>query len=444
MKKTAIILITLATLLVGGTAASAQGKWGADSVECLKYLSYYREYYKQKAYNDAIPNWRKAYKLCPATSSQNLLIEGTTLVRQLISSNSSNPAYVRSLIDTLLTLQDQRAELYPKYAVTALNNKGNYMATYLKNDSERRFEGYEGIITKIGNQTKSNILVFDLQTAIELYQEGSIDAEKVINIYQRNVALLEESKPKNQVEIDQNEKAANDMSSLFAGSKVASCDHLVEIFTPRLEADKENLELATNIVKIMTITDDCTSNDLFLNAVTTMYKLSPSANSAYYLYKLHSSNGNVDEAVKYMEEAIANEGSDASTDASWSYELAVFCYKNARNAKAYELCNTVANSSCPEDLKGKAYFLMGNIWSSTTCGGDEISRRAPFWVACDYMNKAKAADPSLAAEADKFISQFRVYFPQAADAFMYDITDGQSYTVSCGGLRATTTVRTIK
>jgi len=27
---------------------------------------------------------------------------------------------------------------------------------------------------------------------------------------------------------------------------------------------------------------------------------------------------------------------------------------------------------------------------------------------------------------------------------MYDITDGQSYTVSCGGMRATTTVRTQK
>ena len=42
------------------------------------------------------------------------------------------------------------------------------------------------------------------------------------------------------------------------------------------------------------------------------------------------------------------------------------------------------------------------------------------------------------------IGQYSAYFPQAAEAFMYDITNGQSYTVSCGGLRATTTVRTTK
>ena len=87
---------------------------------------------------------------------------------------------------------------------------------------------------------------------------------------------------------------------------------------------------------------------------------------------------------------------------------------------------------------------MGTIWGSMSCGGDEISRRAPYWVACDFMQKAKAADPSLTEDCNRMISHYSVYFPQTADAFMYDLTNGQSYTVSCGGLRATTTVRTQK
>ena len=95
-----------------------------------------------------------------------------------------------------------------------------------------------------------------------------------------------------------------------------------------------------------------------------------------------------------------------------------------------------------EAMAGKAYFLIGNIWGATRCGGDEISRRAPYWVACDYMNKAKAADPSLTEEANRYIGQYSVYFPETAEAFMYDVTRGQSYTVVCGGMRATTTVRT--
>ena len=71
-----------------------------------------------------------------------------------------------------------------------------------------------------------------------------------------------------------------------------------------------------------------------------------------------------------------------------------------------------------------------------------FEQRAKYWVATDYMQKAKNADETLTEDCNNYISQFRVYYPQTAEAFMYDVTDGQSYTVSCGGMRATTTVRT--
>ena len=89
-------------------------------------------------------------------------------------------------------------------------------------------------------------------------------------------------------------------------------------------------------------------------------------------------------------------------------------------------------------------MLMGSIWGSTVCSGNEIERRAPYWVAVDYMVKAKNADETLAEDANNYIRQYSAYFPQTAEAFMYDVIDGQSYTVSCGGMRATTTVRTQK
>ena len=89
-------------------------------------------------------------------------------------------------------------------------------------------------------------------------------------------------------------------------------------------------------------------------------------------------------------------------------------------------------------------MLAGTIWGSQACSGNEIEKRAQYWVAVDYMTKAKNADATLAEEADSHISQYKSYYPQTAEAFMYDITDGQSYTVSCGGMRATTTVRTQK
>ena len=442
MKKVTLAIFAFAALLMSSTSVFAQGKWGPDSAQCITYMSYYKEYYKQKAYDDAIPNWRQAYKYCPASSSQNMLIDGAVLVRRLISKNANNAEYRDALVDTLLTLHDTRAQYYPKYAVTALNNKGIDMSNYIKSDFEKLYNGYEGIIEANGDKTKSQILLFDLQAAIELYKTGMIDAETVINVYQRNNELIEKVDAGNEAEKTQNEKIKQDMGSLFAASKVASCDNLIELFGPRIESNPDDLQLASSVVKIMSSTEDCNSNDVFLRAVTTMYRLEPSANSAYYLFKLHSANGNTDEAIKYMEEAIASEDSDIAKDAEWTYELATYYFKNGMNVKAVEAANFVAANS--EELAGKAYFLMGNVWGSTRCGGDEIASRAPFWVACDYMNKAKNADPSLAESANNYISEYSRYFPKAEEAFMYDITNGQSYTGVCGGLRATTTVRTVK
>ena len=65
MKRIVLLISVAALALFASSKVSAQGKFGPDSAECIKYLSYYTEYYKQKNYDAALPNWRKAYKYCP-------------------------------------------------------------------------------------------------------------------------------------------------------------------------------------------------------------------------------------------------------------------------------------------------------------------------------------------------------------------------------------------
>lgn len=440
MKKFSIAILTL--LVAFSANLSAQGKYGKDSAECIKYLSYYQEYYKQKAYDDALPNWRKAYNICPPTASQNMLLNGTTLLRRVITQNAGNEAYRNALIDSLLQLHRDRATTYPKNAVSAFNNMGQDLANYIKDDPDRLYKAFNEIIENNKANTKASLFLFDLQSAISLYEAGKLTSEDVINSYQRNIAFLDQAKAKGPEEVEQNQKVRSDLESLFIGSKVASCSELIKLFTPRFNADPNNLDLAKNIVKMLAITEDCQNNDLYLQAATTMYKLEPSHNSAYFLYKLNAARNNVEEALKYMDEAIEYDESDALTDASYQYELAAFCYKNARFAKA----NAAARAALENDrsLAGKCYFLIGQIWGTVSCGGDEISSRAHFWVAVDNMRKAAAEDPSLADEANRMAAQFSRYYPQTADAFMYDLVDGKAYTVNCSGMSATTTVRTQK
>ena len=440
MKKIVLLISVAAMALFCSSKVSAQGKFGPDSVECIKYLSYYTEYYKQKNYDSALPNWRKAYSLCPPTSRYSMLSDGTTLLRNVLNKNKNNAEYTAKLVDSLMVIYDQRVEFWPKYAISSLNNKALDMYNYMKNDPEKLYAGLNDIVAQTKEQTRSNIFLFHLNTAIDLFRADKLGAEEVINVYENAVKYLGMATPKNDTEKRSIEKTIEDVESLFITSQVASCDNLLALFGPRYEADPENLDLAKNIVRMMGITEGCTDNDLFLNAVTTMYKLEPSHTSAYYLYKLYAGRVDVDNAVKYMEEAIAAEESDAVTDAGYYYELAAFCFKNSKYAQAEAAAKKVVDLD--PTMAGKTYMLLGSIWGSVPCGGNDIEQRAKYWVAVDYMNKAKAADESLAEEANNHIRQYAAYYPQTAEAFMYDFTNGQSYTVSCGGMRAATTVRT--
>lgn len=442
MKKLMIVAVSAAMVLLGSVVANAQSKYGADSAECIKYLSYYKEYFKQKNYDEALPNWRKAYKLCPPTANQTMLIDGTTLIRRLITRNASNKEMRAALIDSLFTLHETRAQYYPKYEVASLNNKATDISNYLKADNQAVYDGLNELIGRLDAKIKPSMLLFELNAAIALYQDGKLEPDDIISNYEKNLALLAQIPAETDAEKEVNAKIKSDIEGLFINSKVASCENLIALFTPRYEANPTDAELITKIVKMLSTTEDCIDNDLYFNAVTSLHKLNPSAQSAYFLYRLNSSKGNTDLAVSYMEEALAAEDLEAESKAPYNYEFATFCVKNGLPAKGMAAAQKALELD--ESFAGKAYFLMGTIWGTTSCRGDEITSRSPYWVACDYMQKAKAADPSLADECNRMIGQYSVYFPKTADAFMYDLTNGQPYTVSCGGMRASTTVRTQK
>lgn len=435
MKKLTLLFLTAVMMTISSVSLFGQGKFGADSAECIKYLSYYKEYYKQKNYDDALPNWRKAFKLCPPTASQNMLLDGTVLVRRLISQNKNNAVYKSALVDTLLNIHDIRAEYYPKYTVTALNNKGLDMINYMQDDPKAVYDGLKEIISSNKEKARPQFFLFLFNAACSLYDSGVLSSDEVLTDFGVAMSYMDKMP-----ESEDNERIKTDIENLLATSNVASCENLIALFQPRFDATPDDLALVSNIVRLLGSTEGCTDNDLFFNAANKMHELDPSSSSAYFLYKLYAGKSDVENAVKYMEEAINAEDTDAAQDAQYNFELATFCYKNSSNAKAFECAMKAAELDA--SLSGKSYMLIGTIWGSQVCPGNEIEKRAPYWVAVDYLVKAKNADPSLAEEANKLISQYSQYYPQTAEAFMYNYNKGDSYTVSCGGMRAVTTVRT--
>ena len=438
MKKLALIVFAaLAFMGQNALAQTSRFGHGKDSADCVLYLSYYEEYFKQKNYDSALPNWRKAYSVCPPTASENMFIRGTTLMTRLYN-QTKDAAARKAIVDTILTLQDQRMATYPKKRNTILNNKGQHIINYRSDDAEYTYKALNEIVDELGPQANGPLQVNLLQSAITLYRENKLTADDVIAAYDKVSANVENAPAKNDAEKEDNLKVKATIESVFADSKVASCENLMAIFGPRFEADPNNLALVSNIVKLMNSAEDCASNDLYLKAVTAMYKLDPSYRSAYGLYRLNAARDNVAEAAKYLEEAIASAESDEATDAQYNYEMAAFCYKNGMRGKAIEAARKAVDMDY--GYAGKAYLILGNLWASATCG-ETVDKWARYWAAADYYQKARNADPSIADEAAASLGSVSRYYPEASEAFMYDLTKGQSYTVSCGGMTATTTVR---
>ena len=121
-------------------------------------------------------------------------------------------------------------------------------------------------------------------------------------------------------------------------------------------------------MKMMSSTDDCTDNDLYLKAATTMYNTNPTPQSAYFLYRLNAARDNVELASKYMEEAINNPDIDPAAAADYNMQYATFCVKNGLSSKGFNAAQKAIDLD-PNNA-GKAYYLIGTICASTSCGGD--------------------------------------------------------------------------
>lgn len=452
MKKLHIYLVlAVAFFFIGSVSANAQGKYGKDSAQCVNYLNFYKDYLKQGNIKNAAPLWRGAFTTCPPKASHNMFIDGRKIYQQLIRLNASNPELVKGLVDTLMLIHQVRGENYPKYKAAVAENKAYDMLSYFgDNQPEKVFEAIEDVLKISGNKTKPALLVAYMTKAAELYQANKMSDDQVLKAYTELSPILEAAvavKPaatdaKAMKSYEDAKGAQQAFENAFVTSGVATCDNLLLVFTPRFEANPTDMDVIKPIVKLLGADTACVQSDLFLKSVNAMHEIEPSYNSAYYLYKLHGSKNNYDEAMSFLQQAIDSEESDAVKDAELLFEMAVFSFKNGKDATAVAKAKEAAEKDA--SWAGKSYLLMADIWAGQKCTAQDMDNRAKYWVAVDYLQKAKNADETLADEVNGKIATYRQYFPKTEDAFMYDLTDGKSYSISCGGMYATTTVRTIK
>jgi tetratricopeptide (TPR) repeat protein len=426
--------LLISTLLFAQKPAE-NPKYGPDSIarmNCASNLSTMSEFVKIKVYEYAYLPWVYTFQNCPG-ASKNIYIQGKKIIDYQIK-NAADEATKEAYIDTLMIMYDQRIVHFGEEA-KVLGKKGVDLLKYRRSAVEEAYEILSKALEVGGNKTDAAALATLVTTSSVLYQSGKIEADEMISNYIKSMEALETQRVNAKTT-----KAKAGIEKTFAESGAADCDALISIFTPKYEANKEDVEILKKITELLKQTR-CQESDLFAQASESLYAIEPSAAAGANLAMIFSTRGEYDKAKDYYLKATEQE-TDDELKAGYYYQLGAIAMKQ----KSYPDVKKYGNQAIQLKAEyGKAYILIGNAYAaaSSNCGTKPFEKSAVFLAAVDKFAKAKSVDPSVTEEANKLIAQYSNYFPNNEDAFFEGYTTGQSYKVGCW-INETTTMRTRK
>jgi tetratricopeptide (TPR) repeat protein len=443
MKKIAFLILFIGisgfSVILGQNGADIYNnpKYGADSaarMDCANHLSTMSEFMKINLYSYALSSWKIVFDVCPA-SSKNIYLYGVKIYREYLI-KEKDPERKKRLVDTLMMVYDRRIENFGQEGLV-IGRKGIDLLRYQQESIEEAY-GYLGQSVELcKSNTEEAVLVTFMQTTNALFKMGKIEAQVVIDNYLVATDILEAILKKGPDERAQT--ALTNVETIFSESGAASCDDLVNIFTPKFEETPEDIEFLKKLTTLLS-KQRCESTDLFASASESLYQVEPSSGAAYNLAKLFLVREEYQKAASYYKEAIGLE-EDTDIKANLHYELALIEF-----TKFDQYSNSRSNALAAINLKsgwGAPYILIGNLYASSTktCGENDFEKSCVFLVAVDKFIRARNVDESVAAEANELINKYSQYFPNVEDAFFYGFQEGQDYTVGCW-INESTTLRT--
>lgn len=440
MKSKLVQLGVLAVLLFMAVSASAQSylqdpKYGADEdarKTCATNLNLYKDGFKAKDYKEAYKYWRVAYKICPGASLKALQ-EGRVIYQHFIET-APNEAAKQAYVDSLMALYDTRIKYFPKNAANALEFKVQDLLVYRPDQAPHALDMINSLVKSQGDNASAEIIAYGMVITCDLYKKKAATADQVMSYYSTYGSVVEKqlaADPTN----EEVKNAKTTMDATFVNSGVASCDNLIALYSSKFEQTPNDVDMLKRIVSLLSA-NRCTKSDLFFKAAIALQKAEPSPEGALNVANLFVERGEYGKALPYFKEAAsAKSGKDKANIYLYA---ASSMMKSGNKSEAKSLARLALDA---DGNSGMAYIIIANIIGSEKCNAaDPILSAGPYFVAVDYLRKAKQVDSSVADEADRLINNYSAAFPSKTDLFSYAYEVGQTITVGCG-INERTTVR---
>ena len=278
---------------------SKYGK-GQDSINCIKNLSLYREFFKHSNYKDAIAPWRVVFGSCPA-SSERMYVEGITMYRSFIDSES-NPLTKGQLIDTMLLIYDRRIQYFGGEG-NVLGRKGIDLLRYRLHNNEGDIDvesvndAYADLKRSIDlqkNKTRDAVMVTFINSSVTLNDKGEIDDNQTIEDYFMVTEIIDGLLDKS----SRWPKAKKNIDELMLASGLLTCDALDKYFVPQYEANKTDKDFLENVIKFYS-SAGCDRANVYVNASEQMYEIDPGPESAHQLAVMFMLKADYEKAADY-------------------------------------------------------------------------------------------------------------------------------------------------
>ena len=290
-------ILGLAVAVLTVVSVNAQSKFGANEQKCKENLSMFREYYKQKNYDDAYNPWRWAYVNCP-NSSGNIFKNAPKILKAKMKADKVNKS---SYIDTLMMVFDDRIKHFGKEGYV-LGIKGYELIGVDKNRSEEALGYLKRSIELEGNNSSVQAVFGYMKAIVNLEKSGVKEKSDVIEAYSVVSEVIDYNIINETKMAVHFAKYSEKVEELF--TPYANCDDLIALFSVKFDPATEDVNLLKRITKVLD-NKKCTDSDLFFNASGRLYELEPSAAAAYQMSKMSIAKGNSSNAINFAKKQLS-------------------------------------------------------------------------------------------------------------------------------------------
>ncbi|MGL4852591.1 MAG: tetratricopeptide repeat protein [Phocaeicola sp.] len=446
-------LIGLLTLSMGATAAFAQTGaqsgsrygHGEDSINCLRNISIYTEYVKTSNFKDAYTPWKSVFDEAPVAQA-GTYTNGARILRWFIS-NETDAAKQKMYFEELMKVYDQRLQhldvlnSYVKRPVSRGSIIGMKAHDYYAMGCPDVNVAYT-LFSEAVSSEKQGADYYVLQEFMDISSRklkgDDSHKEQFIQDYLDASGYADLAYKASEKENDKAnlKHAKENIDAYFINSGAASCDNLQNIYGPKVDQNKTNMDYLKQVIYVMQLLG-CTEQEAYFAASEAAHAIEPSAATAVGCGYMYYKKGDIAKCFEYFDQAIELE-QDPIAKADYLYKTAAILFSQKQLSKAKQYAN---RSISLNGNNGNAYILIATMYASSPNWSDEGAlNKCTYFAVIDKLQKARSVDPSVASKANELIATYSKYTPKDADLFFLGLKKGDAVTIG-GWIGETTTIR---